>query len=282
MPRSVKGGTPGSTARRDGAADDERRSDARRERWRAHREHRRAQFVEATIRAIARHGAGVGMDEIAAEAGVSKPVLYRHFTDKADLYLAVSRRATEMLMQRLAPALQGGGSPLGWIRTAVDTYLATIEEYPELYRFMVRRSFADQPVEHDPVAEDKAMIATVLARILGELLRAFRLDSGAAEPWSYALVGMVQTAGDWWLERQTMSRESLTEYLTELIWHALDGTLRAHGVEVDPHADTDAALDALRPRLRVLEGGVATGEDPEPTDTRPDEATHTPHTGGAR
>ncbi|HEY0806144.1 MAG TPA: helix-turn-helix domain-containing protein, partial [Pseudonocardiaceae bacterium] len=79
--------------------------DARRERWRAHREGRREEFVEATIRAVTRQGPDVGMDEIAAEAGVTKPVLYRHFTDKADLYYAVGLRATDMLMSRIVPAL---------------------------------------------------------------------------------------------------------------------------------------------------------------------------------
>src|SRR5437763_7604163 len=103
MGRSVKGpsegGGRGDTPRGDaGLAAPARggaaaaRGDARRERWRAHREARREEFVEATIRAVARHGPEVGMDEIAAEAGVTKPVLYRHFTDKADLYLAVGRR----------------------------------------------------------------------------------------------------------------------------------------------------------------------------------------------
>ena len=47
-------------------------------------------------------------------------------------------------------------------------------------------------------------------------------------------VGMVQNAGDWWLERQTMSRENLSDYLATIIWHAIDGLLRSAGVQVDP------------------------------------------------
>ena len=49
------------------------------------------------------------------------------------------------------------------------------------------------------------------------------LDSGAAEPWAYAIVGAVHLAGDWWLERKTMSREQLVAYLTTLVW---DGMFR--------------------------------------------------------
>ncbi|KAA2264090.1 TetR/AcrR family transcriptional regulator [Solihabitans fulvus] len=223
-------------------------TDARRERWRGHRETRRAEFVEATIRAIGKHGPDVGMDEIAAEAGVSKPVLYRHFTDKSDLYVAVGQRGTEMLMERMGPALADDGPLLARISGAVDAYLITIEEQPDLYRFVVRRSFTDRPVEQDVVTEDKELIAAALARLLGDYLRAFELDSGGAEPWAHAVVGMVQNAGDWWLERQSMSRQSLRDYLAKIIWHAIDGLLRAGGIEIDP----DLPL-TLGPRLRLVD-----------------------------
>ncbi|MGW6444861.1 TetR/AcrR family transcriptional regulator [Lentzea sp. NPDC055074] len=208
--------------------------DARRERWKGHREQRRAEFVEATIAAVAKKGPDVGMDDVAAEAGVSKPVLYRHFTDKADLYLAVGQKATEVLMDRMGPALAAEGSIRDRIERIVDAYLSVIEENPNLYRFVVKGSFADRPVEKDVVAEDKNLIAATLARIIGDYLRAFDMDSGGAEPWAHALVGMVQNAGDWWLDRQTMSRANLSDYLATIIWHALDGLLRSAGVEIDP------------------------------------------------
>ncbi|GDY30035.1 TetR family transcriptional regulator [Gandjariella thermophila] len=245
---------------RSGREPEPRGPDGRRERWRAHREARRAEFVEATVRAVARHGPDVGMDEIAAEAGVSKPVLYRHFTDKADLYVAVGRRATELLMSRVVPALTGCGTPYEWIRRSVDAYLGTIDDYPDLYRFVVRRSFADRPVSEDPVAEDKTMIAAQLAALLGDHLRAFGVDSGGAEPWAHAIVGMVHSAGDWWLERRSMSRQSLTDYLTRLIWHALDGALRESGITIDPHQPL-GTVGELRPVRVIPARGSGRGGD---------------------
>ncbi|MBB5067476.1 TetR/AcrR family transcriptional regulator [Saccharopolyspora gloriosae] len=210
------------------------RGDARRERWREHRQARRAEFVEATVRAIGEHGADVGMDEIAAEAGVSKPVLYRHFHDKSDLYVAVGEWGSDLLMQRLAPEIAADGSPNERIRRMLDAYLGVLEQYPDLYRFVVRRTFADKPVRDDPVTAEKTEIANSLSRLLGEYLRALGLDSGGVEPWSHGLVGMVQASGDWWLERQSMSKDNLTDYLTRIIWHALDGVLRSGGIVVDP------------------------------------------------
>lgn len=212
-----------------------RGSDARRERWREHRQARRVELVETAVRAIGKHGPDVGMDDIAAEAGVTKPVLYRHFSDKADLYLAVGHWGTRELMRRIEPAISEDGSPLQRIRRIVDTYLGLIEQFPNLYRFVVRRTFADRPVTDDPVTTEKAVIANSLSRLLGEYLRTLGLDSGGVEPWSHGLVGMVQSSGDWWLDRQSMSRENLTDYLTSIIWYALDGVLRSGGISIDPN-----------------------------------------------
>ncbi|MFC4853891.1 TetR/AcrR family transcriptional regulator [Actinophytocola glycyrrhizae] len=209
--------------------------DARRDRWRSHRAARRTEFVEAAMRALAEHGPDVGMDHIAAEAGVTKPVLYRHFADKADLFVALGHRGTEILFDRLIPALNNEEAPIPRIRKSLDAFFTTVEEYPHLYRLLVRRSLANRPVEQDIVAEDKELIAQALSALLGDYLRAMNLDSGAAEPWAHGIVGMVQNVSEWWLERRTMSRDAVVEYLTQIIWAAIDGFTRANGVTLDPH-----------------------------------------------
>src|SRR5690349_10044217 len=209
--------------------------DARRDRWRSHRAARRAEFVEAAMRALAEHGPDVGMDHIAAEAGVTKPVLYRHFADKADLFVALGHRGTEILFDRLIPALNNEEAPVPRIRRSLDAFFSTVEEHPHLYRLLVRRSLANRPVEQDIVAEDKELIAQALSALLGDYLRAMNLDSGAAEPWAHGIVGMVQNVSEWWLERRTMSRDAVVEYLTQIIWAAIDGVTRQYGVALDPN-----------------------------------------------
>ena len=187
------------------------------------------------MRALAEHGPDVGMDHIAAEAGVTKPVLYRHFTDKADLFVALGHRGTEILFDRLIPALNNEEAPVPRIRKSLDAFFSTVEEHPHLYRLLVRRSLANRPVEQDIVAEDKELIAQALSALLGDYLRTMNLDSGAAEPCAHGIVGMVQNVSEWWLERRTMSRDAVVEYLTQIIWAAIDGFTRANGVTLDPH-----------------------------------------------
>ena len=207
-------------------------TEARRDRWRSHRAARREEFVEAALRALAAHGPDLGMEHVAAEAGVTKPVLYRHFTDKADLIVALGHRGTEILFERLIPAMNIEEAPIPRIRKSLDAFFSVIEEFPNLYRLLVRRSLGE-PTGSDVVAEDKEVIAAALATLLGDYMRAFQLDSGAAEPWAYGIVGMVQNVGEWWLERQTMARDAVVEYLTQVIWAAIDGILRQNGVTVD-------------------------------------------------
>ncbi len=213
--------------------------DARRDRWKSHRAARREEFVEAALRALAEHGPDLGMEHVAAAAGVTKPVLYRHFTDKADLFVALGHRGTEILFERLIPAMSREEAPLPRIRRSLDAFFSIIEEYPNLYRLLVRSTFADRRLDSDIVAEDKEVIASALASLLGDYMRAYRIDSGGAEVWGHGIVGMVQNVGEWWLERRTMSRDAVVEYLTMTIWAAIDGTMRGYGVTIDPHKPLD-------------------------------------------
>jgi AcrR family transcriptional regulator len=212
----------------------EHSGDARRERWREHRAARRTEFVDAALRALDRLGPELAMEDVAHEAGVTKPVLYRHFADKADLFVALGQRGTEILFERLIPAINNEEAPVPRIRKSVDAFFGVIEDYPNLYRLLARRSFGDRPVDSDPVREDKEMIAAALTSLLGDYMRTLNLDSGAAEPWAYSLVGMVQTTGEWWLERRSMSRDAIVEYLTKIIWAAIDGFLRQNGLRIAP------------------------------------------------
>ncbi|MEC3979251.1 TetR/AcrR family transcriptional regulator [Amycolatopsis sp. H20-H5] len=222
------------------AAGDADTGDARRDRWRKHRIARRKEFVEAALRALDKHGPDLGMEDVAAEAGVTKPVLYRHFDDKADLYVALGQRGTEILFERLIPAINAELAPVPRIRMALDAFFTVIEEHPNLYSLLARGTLQGKPVDSDVVAEDKELIATALTALLGDYMRMFNMDSGAAEPWAHGIVGMVQNTGEWWLERRSMGRDAVVEYLTQIIWAAIDGLTRQQGVVIDPNVPLEA------------------------------------------
>jgi hypothetical protein len=85
------------------------------------------------------------------------------------------------------------------------------------------------------------------------------MDPGGAATWAHAGVGMVQAAGDWWLERRTLSREALRDYLLMMLWGALDGILRAGGSPTRMLGpDTADQLPTEKPTRRLSEGPIST------------------------
>lgn len=220
----------------------------RRDRWRGHRETRRAELVEAAVAAVRARGAGVGMEEIAAQAGVSKPILYRHFDDRAGLWLAVSQRVTNELLAAMTSQLDLDRPVRDTVAAAIDTYLALIEGEPELYRFIVRGSFADPALSSHLVHDHMALMAAHIARLMGDRLRQAGVDSGGAEPWAHGIVGMVQAAADWWIDRRSLSREALVAYLTSLIWSGVEGLFGNGGA-------TEGSLRLLDNGRRAAESG---------------------------
>src|SRR4051812_34612987 len=112
--------------------------DGRHERWSAHRVARRAELIEAVLGAVRQRGAGIDMDDVAAVSGVAKPVFYRYFKDKADLFLSVGREVGERLAADVAAALEGAQHPRTMIAAAVDTFLRAVEDAPQVYPFVLQ------------------------------------------------------------------------------------------------------------------------------------------------
>lgn len=209
------------------------------------------QLVGSAIAAIRRQGAGIGMDEIAAAAGTSKTVVYRHFGDRTGLYTAVCESVAGVLLAEVRRATADVLSdpergPRSAVAAGVDAYLRLIEIDPELYRFVVHRPLlaqghggrrgaaapADTPAT-DPVNDLVTVIGDEVATAIGGYLRPTGADaSSSARIWGHAVVGLVRGAADDWLARPGgTTREQLTVHLTDLAWSGLSG-LASHAQEV--------------------------------------------------
>ncbi len=180
------------------------------------------------------------MDDLAAEAGLTKPVLYANFGDKAGVAAALAERYLGDLVPAVLGAFGGGREPKEMVRTAIDTFIEFVEREPQVYRFLVRgvagadRSFIEQRL----VTE----LGSRIAQVLRTGLRATGADTGPAEVWSFSILGTVLAGAEWWQARQTMSREDLVDYLTQLVWGGLGGGGIANldaAVFDPPRQDTD-------------------------------------------
>jgi AcrR family transcriptional regulator len=200
------------------------------------REAKRQRLLDAAVAVVRREGPGVSMDEIAAEAGVTKPIFYRVFGDREGLTKALADRFADELAGSLQGAITTAPTDRDRVRAAIDAYVAFIEREPAIVRFLIHRSL--DTVEETGIALSGFVnrLGQLITQAIGEGLRQQGLDSGAAEPWAYGIVGAVHLAGDWWLERRTMPRERLVDYLTSLVWDGMQ-SFRAQAGTTPSSAD---------------------------------------------
>jgi AcrR family transcriptional regulator len=176
---------------------------------------RREALLDAADRIVRRDGPAASMATIAAEAGITKPILYRHFGDKSGLYAALADRYTARLLDDLQAALESGRTRRDRVERAVDAYLSAIEDEPQVYRFLVHSDEA--AAAQSQVRSFTRRLSTLLATgIAAELA----VPAGQASAWAHGIVGMVQAAGDWWLETGRCSRRELVDQLADLLFGA--------------------------------------------------------------
>jgi AcrR family transcriptional regulator len=178
---------------------------------------RRAELLDAADRVIRRDGPDASMTAIATEAGITKPILYRYFGDKGGLYRALAERYTAPILTELRRHLDPSLPLRQSIVDTVDAYLRFIEADPQLYRFLMHRAYVEHPEAHTAVSTFIRVIGSDVASAMEIRLGLDASERAAAQAWGHGIVGMVQVAGDWWLEHRHSTREELVDQLTRLI-----------------------------------------------------------------
>lgn len=211
-------------------------------RWQAQRE----ALLQAAQRAIHRIGPHASMDEIAAEAGITKPILYRHFGDRRGLAVALRDQAFGFVLgtekdsapearrqarERVA-ALYPVVSDVDALRRLLVGFASGFQMFVEfnrnLYRFFRVEGVLDrmweehgEPGVEEPVAES---LTHSLQAIFGER----GVDAATAKIWAYGIRGMLASIVDWSSESRAADRFELErqfDVLTCAILAGLDATL---------------------------------------------------------
>lgn len=129
---------------------------------RMRRAERREQILNAATRAFARAGfAGTGLDDVAAEAGITRVMLYRHFESKADMYRAVLDRACARLAENVGSDNFDENSVAALVRAAAAD--------PDAFRLLFRHA-AREPEFRDLIDTLTAASTEIAQRNLAALL----------------------------------------------------------------------------------------------------------------
>ena len=184
---------------------------------------RRGQLLDAADRAIRREGVRVSMEVIAREAGVTKPVLYAHFGDKAGLTRALADRFTSDLGARLLEVLTEQRDEQAMLRAAIESFMSMVEAEPQVYQFMLQHGLGGEAsVSHQRQVFNQ--LGGQVSRMIELGLRQLGQPARSARPWAYAILGAMLSTADWWLRDPRMTREDLVDDLTNLFWHGLSST----------------------------------------------------------
>ncbi len=199
--------------------------DGRAARWEQHNLQRRRELVEAAVRAIRELGPNVGMDEIAAFAGTSKTVLYRHFHDKSGLYQAVAESVGDYIVRKLP--FDDALDPRDLVSQLADAYLGVVERDRNLYFFVSSRPTGDTPTE-DPVLSITTRIGNTVSDAMRSWLRREGLDEEPANTWGHGAVGFIWAVADRWIVTNLRRpRADVVAYIDQLFIPAFDAQRRS-------------------------------------------------------
>lgn len=191
-----------------------------------HGPERREQLLSIARRLFAERGyEAASIDDVAAAAGVTKPIVYRHFAGKRDLYLAVLEEHLGELIRKLWVALSTSPDPRERLRQGLEAYFAFVDEREDGFRMLVEASVRDDPDTQIRLGAWDTL-AEGVARTVGDLLRAAGLDPAGAPIYARALIGMTQAVAAWWVRTRRAPREDLVNYLLALAWRGFDGLPR--------------------------------------------------------
>ena len=221
---------------------------ARRQRVRMTSAERREQLVMIARELFAEKGfEGTSVEEIAARAEVSKPVVYEHFGGKEGAYAVVVNRETKALHDAIRAALTTPeASSRELLERGAMAMLDYIEACPDGFRILSRDSSTGQAT-----GSFASILSDIAARVEDLLAARFLergLDPQFAPLYSQALVGLVAMTGQQWLDRREPSRETVARHLINLAWNGMAN------LQSSPELVTQTGASRRKPS-RLEQGG---------------------------
>ena len=180
---------------------------------------RRHQLIDIARTLFAERGyEATSVEEVAARAGVSKPVVYEHFGGKEGLYAVVVDREMNQLLSTISGALQGT-HPRQLLEQAGMALFDYIDAQPDGFRILVRDS---------PVSQQTGSFASLIVDVAGQVehllaeqFKAHGFPTRLAPMYSQMLVGMTALTGQWWLDVRKPRKEEVVSHLVNLAWNGL-------------------------------------------------------------
>ena len=223
---------------------------------------RRAQLIQVARSLFALRGLdGATIEEIAAAAGVSKPVVYEHFGSKEALYTEVVEAEFNRLLTVITDSLTGPYGPRVLLERAAYALLDYIENHTDGFRILTRDAPPSQP--DGTFSTLLSRIARDVEHILSKEFGSRGLSAEVGGMYAQMLVGMVAMTGQWWLDSRTPDKATVAAHLVNLSWNGLTGLQKDPRLShMDPVGDgTPAGGPAADPPAVLRLSAVLVSDD---------------------
>ena len=155
------------------------------------------------------------------EAGVTKPIVYARVGSRADLSDALAERLGDRLLAAVSSHAVADPTDRGALVTVFRTVLETIGASREVFLYVTRGAADDTPERALFLASRSA---GPLAQWLTQSLARDGRDLSLAEPWAYAIIGMINLVTLWWTQETDLPAVEVAERLADLVWPGLRGS----------------------------------------------------------
>jgi len=180
---------------------------------------RRAQLIKVSRAVFAEKGyEGTTTQELADNAGVSKPIIYEHFGGKEGLHAVIVDREIDYVVTRISAAL-GRKNARERLEGAASVMLTYVRDHPDGFRVLSHSS---------PHASGSSSMSSLLSEVAERVASLFSktfsdagYDDKLAPMYAHALVGMVSYVGQWWMEDQSLPMETVASHLAAIAWLGL-------------------------------------------------------------
>ncbi len=182
---------------------------------------RKAALVDAAMAVFSAEGYQAStMDAVAAEAGVTKPVLYQHFPSKRELFLHLLSDVADRMRSVVVEALSDAASPHQQVQFGFRAYFDFVSSYPDQFRLL----FGEGVRSDGAFSREVQQLEREIAAVIAELITIEDASPNARLTLAHGLVGLAEATGRHWaLAADHLDLDTITELVTELAWRGLRG-----------------------------------------------------------
>jgi AcrR family transcriptional regulator len=187
---------------------------------------RERQILVVAQRLFASNGyEATGIVDIAKAAGVTRPVVYKHFESKEAIYLALLREARRELMRQLSATTTDQGAPMDQIRAGTDAYFRYVERNQPAWEIL----FGGGAAVAGPAADEAARLRAETVQFIADQIRRLAPDADEmmCEAFAHALSGCAEQIAQWWRHHPHLDRGQVVDYHMRFTWPGLSALLAA-------------------------------------------------------